>query len=314
MLADWEAIRRRGPIEAGAAANYPEARPASHRQLRTTAAALPALGPPVRRFAVLAIFPAVTHNTATRSSGGPDERRESAGCRRSVDPFVAVSRSMRILLTSHEPLDVPGSGELVDQWTRGLTAAGHQVRVLAIDGVPTDDAEPNVRRIFCHATDRRAPLPFVRPTFAPTSDFGLNFTALTDRQLSDYRDLLRVELDREIDLYDPCIVHVQHVWLFGHLALEAGVPYVVSAHGEEFELARRDWRFRRYMQETAENACRILAHGEAAQIGVAQLVGDLEGRVVPQADARTAAHTSLPQLYREALVDRFGRLPPHCER
>jgi len=45
MFADWEAIRRRSSMEAGAAANYTEAGPASQRQLRTTAAALPARSP-----------------------------------------------------------------------------------------------------------------------------------------------------------------------------------------------------------------------------------------------------------------------------
>ncbi|MGC3971507.1 MAG: glycosyltransferase [Pirellulales bacterium] len=217
---------------------------------------------------------------------------------------------MRILLTSHDPLDAPGPGRLVDEWSRRLAAGGHQVRVLCVEGLPHDDAEPYIRSIFCHPTDRRAPLPLVRPSLLAGVAETRPFTALNDRDLGAYRDLLRVELDREIDLYDPCVVHVQHLWLFGHLALEAGVPYVVSAHAQEFAAERTDKRFRRYMQEAAENACRIFAHDASARSGVADMVGDLEGRVV----APPPGVESLPDLYRTALHERFGRLPPHCDR
>jgi hypothetical protein len=218
---------------------------------------------------------------------------------------------MRILLTSHDPLDTPGPGKIVDDWARRLTAAGHQVRVLCVEGLPHAEKESHVRRVFCHPTDGRAPIKLVRPSLVAEPEEGARpFTSLTDRELSDYRDVLRVELDREIDLYDPCIVHVQHLWFFGHLALEAGVPYVVSAHGGEFNAGRSDVRFRRYMQETAENACRIFTHEVAAATGTAALVGSLEGRVVP---APTTAE-SLPNIYRAALEERFGRLPPNCDR
>jgi hypothetical protein len=225
---------------------------------------------------------------------------------------------MRILFTSHEPLDGAVSGRFVETAARGLASVGHQVRVLTVDDEPGDEAEANVRRIVCHTTDRRAPYPNAMPSFSPNGT-GTSFAALSDRQLSDYRDLLRAEFDREIDLYDPCIVHVQHVWLFGHLALEAGIPYVLSAHPQEFEVAQTDARFRRYMQETAENACRILTHGGADR-HVAELVGDLEGRVVPfelpAADAlgKNRWWEPLPAMYQASLIERFGKLPDHCTR
>jgi len=225
---------------------------------------------------------------------------------------------MRILFTSHEPLDGAVSGRVVDSAARGLASVGHQVRVLTVEDEPEEDAESHVRRIVCHATDRRAPFPHAMPSFQANGK-GFSFAALSDRQLSDYRDLLRAEFDREVDLYDPCIVHVQHVWLFGHLALEAGIPYVLSAHPHEFETAKTDARYRRYMQETAENACRILAH-DATAARLNELVGDLEGRVVPFAlPAGDALEKSrwwepLPELYQASLIERFGKLPDQCER
>jgi hypothetical protein len=238
---------------------------------------------------------------------------------------------MRILITSHEPLDAGISGRAAHASAYGLAGAGHDVRVLVVDGNPNADHEPNVRRVLCHAADPRAPLRFGPPTFAAgaasaapatgtaaagtTVGAPTSFATLTDRQLADYRDVLREEFDRQIDLHDPTIVHCQHVWLFGHLALEAGVPYVLSAYGLEFAAGRSDPRYRRFMLETAENAGRILTHDAAAGEGVAALVGDLEGRVVPfPLPAEEALHSGrwweqLPALYRNVVIERFGRMP-----
>jgi hypothetical protein len=238
---------------------------------------------------------------------------------------------MRILITSHEPFDAGISGRAAHSCAYGLAEAGHDVRVLLVEGDPATEHEPNVRRVLCHAADPRAPLRFGPPTLngadgsaaagagvarsAPANCGALPFSALSDRQLADYRDVLREEFDRQIDLHDPTIVHCQHVWLFGHLALEAGVPYVLSAYGAEFAAARGDGRYRRFMLEAAENAGRILVHDSAAGEGVTALVGDLEGRVVPfPLPAAEAMHSarwweSLPQLYRSVVVERFGRMP-----
>jgi hypothetical protein len=241
---------------------------------------------------------------------------------------------MRILITSHEPLDTGISGRAAHASAYGLAEAGHDVRLLVIDGNPSAEHEPNVRRVLCHPADARATLRFAPPTFdGPAAHSGgvidaagrvvdaagrgasTRFSTLTDRQLAEYRDVLREEFDRQIDLHDPTIVHCQHVWLFGHLALEAGVPYVLSAYGEEFAVGRADPRYRRFMLEAAENAGRILTHDAAASEGVAALVGELEGRVVPfPLPSAASLHSGrwweqLPALYRNVVIERFGRVP-----
>ena len=96
---------------------------------------------------------------------------------------------------------------------------------------------------------------------------------------------------------------------YTHLDVYKRQPYVVSAHAAEFAADGVDRRFRRYMQEAAENACRIFTHDPAAHSGVSQLVGDLEGRVV----APAPVVDDLPRIYRDALNERFGRLPPNCD-
>lgn len=222
---------------------------------------------------------------------------------------------MRILFASHTPIDDSLAGRFMRRGIERMRAVGHDVRALVVDGDPTRTETAHVRRILCHPTERAAPLHLTVPSFNVHRPGTVNFGQLNDRQLSDYRDVLRIEFDREIDLFDPHVVHTGQLWLFTHLALEAGTPYVSSTHGGEFEIAANDARYHRYVVEAAENAGRVLTHSDAAHAAVRQLVGDLEGRVrrlnLPDADDPGAAPLwrFLGDLYRETYVDRFGREP-----
>jgi hypothetical protein len=222
---------------------------------------------------------------------------------------------MRILFASHYSPDDPQAGPSILAAMARLRAAGHHVHVLVVDGNPTSSPLPNVRRVVCSADHPLAPIHFAAPSFDRRGAGRPSFAELSDRQLSDYRDVLRIEFDREIDLHDPHVVHTSQLWLFAHLALEAGVPYVASTTGEEFETCRTDARYRRFVVQAAENAGRILTHGDAAHAGVLELVGELEGRVRPFAlPAADSAATGtwwqpLPAIYRETFVERFGQEP-----
>jgi hypothetical protein len=223
---------------------------------------------------------------------------------------------MRILFASHLSPHDPVAGRIMLATLAKLRAAGHDARALTVCGDPTLSDVPYVRRVLCHPEYRAAPIHFVAPSFNGRIDGRPSFAQLTDRQLSDYRDVLRIEFDREIDLYDPHVVHTQQLWLFSHLALEAGVPYAVSTTGEELELGRNDARYRRYLVEAAENAGRVLTHTDAAHAAVLELVGDLEGRIIrrPLPDVDAAASEAwwwqpLPAMYRETFVERFGQEP-----
>jgi len=221
---------------------------------------------------------------------------------------------MRILYATHLPPNDPVEGRLLLAAMARLRTAGHDVRAVAVDGDPKMPDVPYMRRVICHPEDRRAPIHFAAPSFDAAGSERPNFLQLTDRQLSDYRDVLRIEFDREIDLFDPHVVHTQQLWLFAHLALEAGVPYVASTTGQELTLGCDDARFRRYVTEAAENAGRILTHSDDADRQVRELVGDLEGRVLritlPDVEATNATWwQALPTLYRETFVERFGMEP-----
>src|SRR4029079_10134825 len=121
----------------------------------------------------------------------------------------------------------------------------------------------HVRRVVCRSNSVGADLPFEFPCFTPHPRSGQLFSTLSDAQLAQYREVLRLALDDEVDEFDPHIVHAQHIWVLGHLALEAGVPYVLSTDGTELACLAADSRYARLSQEAAENASRLVIANSA---------------------------------------------------
>jgi hypothetical protein len=180
---------------------------------------------------------------------------------------------MRVLLTSHFRLDIVPSGRFVSSLANRLQALGHHVRVLA------------------------------------ASEFDDFATSLTEHELASSRETLRKAFDAEVDAFDPHIVHAQHVWLLAHMALEAGVPYVLTAWGEELAAAETDPRYRQLAQEAAENAGRIFVGSPKLRDEVHRVFGELDHHVVvacPEAETTAACADTLVAAYREVLVARFG--------
>ena len=112
------------------------------------------------------------------------------------------------------------------------------------------------------------------------------------------------------------MIHCDHVWLWGQLALESGVPYVLDAHDEELA-AVHDARFHHLAQQAAENAGCILAASDQMAGRLQALFTGLEDRITVL--TRDAAATSprhieefaarLIGIYERVLHDRFGTLP-----
>jgi hypothetical protein len=210
---------------------------------------------------------------------------------------------MRILLTNHFPFEGSAAGALVLRLAQGFIDRGHSVRLLTVDRERSETCSFPVRTVVCNSAGETADLRFDVPRFRSEGDRHLTFHDLSNRQLSDYRQALREALDAEIADFDPHIIHAQHIWLQGHLVLEGGVPYVLTAWGPELEDAAWELRYRRYAQETAENAGQILAATAELAAAVHALFGDLEGRVlvVPPDDCDLALTA-----YQQVLQSRFG--------
>lgn len=213
---------------------------------------------------------------------------------------------MRILLTHHFPLEVSPAGSLTLHLARQLEAAGHEVRVLVVDSRRPREDEGLVRRVVCSPDTSGAELDFSPPGFEPQPGLQQTFDQLTDEGIGRYRDVLRDVLDEEIDEFQPDLVHSQHIWIFGHLALEAGAPYVLTAWGPELSMCRRDDRYLRFAQEAAENAGRILVASDSLRSTVIELFGELDGRVTTLDIHKVPATIAI---YRDVLRARLGREP-----
>ncbi len=216
---------------------------------------------------------------------------------------------MRILLTSHLPLgEQPGGAETM-RLVRGLTRLGHQVRCLmAVEaGKPDAEADARVRRVPM-GDDPSADVRFGPPRFRPTPG-GVLLSGLSDAQIAEYREALRRQLDAEVGEGDPQVIHAQHASILAHLALESGVPYVVSAWADELDLAEADPRYRRFLEESTENAWRILAPDESVARRLPQGARRRAGRIVvsPLHEEGDAAFASrIADLYLAVLEAWFG--------
>ena len=102
--------------------------------------------------------------------------------------------------------------------------------------------------------------------------------------LDAFRRALRRRLDAEVVAFDPQIIHVQGLGILGHLALETGVPYLISTWGDELLACQNDSPLRTYAQQAAENAGRILIADQEIEHAVSGLCGGCQERLVCLAD------------------------------
>jgi hypothetical protein len=213
---------------------------------------------------------------------------------------------MRILLTHHFPLGVGKVGCYVAGLAQALQAAEHDVRVICVGGPPMWEGL-ELRSIAVGQGGSKFALPFGVPWFGVEPNGELTFESLSRDQLNAYRDVLRHELDVEVDTFDPQIIHAQHVWIWGQLALESGVPYVVNAWGAEFVSRARDDSYRMYVDQAAENAGRIFVPDEHVRREVLETFDDVALRTLLLADTVDVTLASaLADQYERVLDERFG--------
>jgi hypothetical protein len=188
----------------------------------------------------------------------------------------------------------------------GLIAAGHPTRCLLVADAPQQDPSWVARRVVCNPDIASADLKFALPGFAPHRAQRVAFDQLTDRQLSQYREALRRALDREVDEFNPHLIHADAIWLWGHLALETGAAYVLSASLAELETRQANPRFARFTDEAAENAGRILVAENSVRAAVLDTFDVSDARVVQVAPG---AHDEIAAVYRRVLKERYGDEP-----
>lgn len=209
---------------------------------------------------------------------------------------------MRILFLTHEPLSPP-PGRLAGL-ALGLLAAGHGVEILVATRADSAQAEApawpglRIRAAFSGQENVLPGLPEMLPLRANSAAFG----GLSDEELVAYLEGARRGLDRAMVEFDPHVLHCDHVWLLGDLALETGAPYVLTAQGPEFEgLGPREAAL---ALTGAENASAILADSPEPFVRMHAAYPDLDSQdvLVAQFDA---AHVAMA--YEQAFQRRAPR-------
>lgn len=218
---------------------------------------------------------------------------------------------MRVLLTNHFPFHGSGTGTYTLDLARGLLRAGHEVQALVVDCVGAGDEPFAVLRVVCKPDDPAADLPFEFPCFTSHPLSRNTFYDLSDAELALYREANRRRLDQVIDKFDPQIIHCQHIWVQGQLALETGVPYVLSAQGTDLMGYRRDRRYRALAQQAAENAGRILAASDYIGREVIATFQRVADRVETVLSAVEIEPYRRPSPERSAALRQLG-LPEDC--
>jgi len=194
--------------------------------------------------------------------------------------------------------------------------------MLVVDRQAQGDEPLVVERLVCNPLDPAADLPFEVPQFgapAPASA-GNAFLRLTAEQLAQYRQQLRRRLDGQVEQFDPHVIHAQHIWVLAQLAVETGVPYLISAWGPELVDGQVDPRYAPLAEQAAVNAGRILVPDASMLARVEQSFELDAGRalIAPEAlrlpeslDAAVPVATicgDLLRLYQAVLDERFGGL------
>ena len=164
-------------------------------------------------------------------------------------------------MINHFPLEGSGSGTYTKNLATQLVKLGHEVCVIL--PVNTTDI-PQYEGVRQHpvyftnpddpdATDASA-LPFNFPCFTTHPVSVVAFDDLLEHQTQAYLDAFKQAIDEEVRDFAPDIIHGQHVWALPSLALDCGVPLVLTAHGTDL-MGYDKWPEMRHYAERAMDAC-----------------------------------------------------------
>jgi len=169
--------------------------------------------------------------------------------------------TMKVLIINHFPLDGSGSGTYTRNIAVHLSKKGHEVCVIMPENTTEYADVPGVKLIpvyFQHTESIEGMLPFNFPCFTTHPRSVMTFYDLTDAQLDMYLSTFEKVIGETVEEFKPDIIHGQHIWLLSWLAIKTGVPYVVTAHGTDLMGYKQGERFRKYADETALRAKRII--------------------------------------------------------
>jgi len=101
-------------------------------------------------------------------------------------------------------------------------------------------------------------LPFNFPCFTTHPRSTTTFYDLEEAQLEMYISAFKKTIEKAINEFKPDVIHAQHIWILSWIAGKMGIPYVLTAHGTDLMGYQRNERFRKYADEAAAGAKRII--------------------------------------------------------
>ena len=168
---------------------------------------------------------------------------------------------MKVLMINHFPLDGSGSGTYTRNIAVHLQKKGHEVCIVMPENTKDFAPVPDVLIVpvfFQHTEVIEGMLPFNFPCFTTHPRSVMTFDDLDDEQLDCYLSAFEKAIEKIVEEFKPDMIHGQHIWLLSWLAIKTGIPYVVTAHGTDLMGYKKWERFRKYADETAVGAKKII--------------------------------------------------------
>ena len=142
---------------------------------------------------------------------------------------------MKVLLINHFPLEGSGSGIYTKNIALSLVKKGHEVCIIMPENRKINNLE-NIKLhpvYFKNKEEIDNQLPFNFPCFTTHPYSSNTFYDLTDTELEQYKQAFAKAIKEEVELFNPDIIHSNHLWILSNLATNFNIPLVVTMHGTD---------------------------------------------------------------------------------
>lgn len=165
-------------------------------------------------------------------------------------------------MINHFPLEGSGSGTYTKNLATQLAKLGHEVCVVLPENVSDYASYDGVRLHPVFFTDTSSDEPeqidgalgFNFPCFTTHPRSLTAFSDLSEQEMDEYLGAFKNAIDEEVRDFKPDIIHGQHVWILPYLAIDSGVPLVLTAHGTDL-MGYDKWPDMRHFADDVMNAC-----------------------------------------------------------
>jgi len=180
---------------------------------------------------------------------------------------------MKVLLVNHFPLEGSGSGTYTRNIAVHLSKLGHEVSIIFPEN-SLDFSKPDGIKVhpvfFTGKEEIKDALPFNFPCFTTHPRSTFTFYDMTPSQRSAYISRFEDEIAKEIEDFQPDIIHGQHIWILSQIVSKFGRPFLITAHGTDLMGYQKAPGFRMFADEAVEKASKIIVISE----DIEQLVSD----------------------------------------